>query len=64
MEKTLIKKPAFYLKNRTLPGKKHLAIEPLSFKSVDDTKRPFNYPVIKMPDQPQGYIKCKKHDCL
>ena len=64
MEKTLTQKPAFYLKNRTLPGKKRLAIGPLSFKSVDDTKMPFNYPVIKMPDQPQGYIKCKKHDCL
>jgi hypothetical protein len=64
MEKPLIKKPSFYLKSRSLSGRKKTAIEPLSFKSVDNTKRPFNYPMIKMPEQQQGYIKCKKHDCL
>ena len=24
----------------------------------------FYYPPVKLPEQPQGYLKCKSHDCL
>ena len=64
MEKPLIKKPSLYLKSRSLAGRKKPVFETLSFKSVADAKDPLTYPVIRMPVQPQGYIKCKKHDCL
>ncbi|HSC40603.1 MAG TPA: hypothetical protein VLD19_22120 [Chitinophagaceae bacterium] len=64
MEKPLFKKPSFYLKSRSLAVRKKTVIEPLSFKSVADPKNRFTYPAIKLPEQPQGYIKCKKHDCL
>lgn len=62
MEKTLIKKPDSRLRGQPVNGRKDVGKVLISFEP--EAKGMLFYPPVKMPRQPQGYLKCKQHDCL
>jgi hypothetical protein len=62
MEKLLAKKQTPFHRLR-LPEYKERPAGKLLPPPAWETKSR-HYPHIKMPVQPQGYIKCREHDCL
>jgi len=63
MEKLIVKKYSRFPRLR-LPEYKERPVSRILSSPVADIKKSRHYPIIKMPAQPQGYIKCREHDCL
>jgi len=63
MSKNLVKGPSILRFQSPVfmqPSKKQAP----PIKSAKVTTGKLFYPEVKMPRQPQGYLKCKTHDCL